>query len=86
MTLPRWLISARKTLESAISAESNRQRWEVATDAQSELEARLGELLAVEAAVKVGRDSGWFDCVWDTHEGLVRRSRHSCRKDLGVQK
>jgi hypothetical protein len=67
MTLPHWLTSARETLDAAISAESNRQRQEVATDAQSELEARLGELLGLEVAVKVGREAGWFDCVWDSH-------------------
>ncbi len=66
MTLPGWLTSARETVDAAISAESSRQWREVALEARSELEERLGELIALEVAVKVGRDGDWFDCVWDS--------------------
>jgi len=66
VTLPGWLTSARETVDAAISAESSRQWREVALEARSELEERLGELIALEVAVKVGRDGDWFDCVWDS--------------------
>jgi len=65
MTLPLWLTSARETVDAAITAKSAKDKREVATDAQEELDKRLMKLLALETAVKVGRAAGWFESVPD---------------------
>ena len=67
MTLPDWLTLARETLDEAISVESTKQRQAAAIEAQTELDARLDDLIALEVAVQTGRNSGWLGAVPDNH-------------------